>query len=317
MYHVINIRMLGFVLIILLIAITDCSSPWQEWWMYEGVSGPHYWGKINTKWILCSKGKNQSPINIEPKDLLFDPGLKHIKLTGKQINGTLINKGTDLTFELHSTSTVLISLGPLSYIYRLHQVKFHFGGNDNFGSEHSVDGKHFAAEIQLMFYNSDLYTNFTQAVNLSRGVVILAIFVKVKDNENHNELSKITNFIEDVRYKGEQMDVNNINLLKLIPDSRHYMTYDGSITQPGCQETVTWIIMNRPITVSKDQIYALRTLRQDLPENPQALMFNNYRPTQTLNQRTVRTNINFVVKGCSMQRDMQYKVNEQIMTRNR
>lgn len=30
-----------------------------------------------------------------------------------------------------------------------------------------------------MFYNSDLYTNFTQAVNLSRGVVILAIFVKV------------------------------------------------------------------------------------------------------------------------------------------
>lgn len=49
-------------------------------------SGPHYWGKINTKWILCSKGKNQSPINIEPKDLLFDPGLKHIKLTGKQVN---------------------------------------------------------------------------------------------------------------------------------------------------------------------------------------------------------------------------------------
>ena len=31
-----------------------------------------------------------------------------------------------------------------------------------------------------MFYNSDLYTNFTQAVNLSRGIVILSIFVKVR-----------------------------------------------------------------------------------------------------------------------------------------
>ena len=50
------------------------------------ISGPHYWGMINPTWVLCSKGKNQSPINIEPKDLLFDPGLKHIKLTGKQVN---------------------------------------------------------------------------------------------------------------------------------------------------------------------------------------------------------------------------------------
>jgi len=42
------------------------------------------------------------------------------------------------------------------------------------------------------------------------------------------------------------------------------------------------------------QINAFRTLRQDMPENPQALMYNNVRPVQLLNQRTVRTNINFV-----------------------
>lgn len=53
-------------------------------------SGPYFWGKINTKWVLCSKGKNQSPINIKPKELLFDPGLKHIKLTGKQVNIALL-----------------------------------------------------------------------------------------------------------------------------------------------------------------------------------------------------------------------------------
>lgn len=30
-----------------------------------------------------------------------------------------------------------------------------------------------------MFYNSDLYGNYSQAVNLSRGIMILAFFIKV------------------------------------------------------------------------------------------------------------------------------------------
>lgn len=53
---------------------------------------------------------------------------------------------------------------------------------------------------------------------------------------------------------GDQIEVNNLNILNLLPDSRHYMTYDGSLTQPGCQETVRWIIMNRPIIVDRNQV---------------------------------------------------------------
>ena len=31
----------------------------------------------------------------------------------------------------------------------------------------------------MMFYDSDLYRNYPQAVNLSRGIMVLAVFIKV------------------------------------------------------------------------------------------------------------------------------------------
>lgn len=38
--------------------------------------GPEFWGLVNWEWKVCSKGQHQSPINIDPKLLLFDPQLK-------------------------------------------------------------------------------------------------------------------------------------------------------------------------------------------------------------------------------------------------
>lgn len=40
----------------------------------------------------------------------------------------------------------------------------------------------------------------------------------------------------------------------LLPDSHHYMTYDGSLTQPPCHETVTWILVNKPVYITKQQV---------------------------------------------------------------
>jgi len=42
--------------------------------------GPDFWGLVNPEWSLCSKGRRQSPINIDPQHLLFDPhlGVVHV-----------------------------------------------------------------------------------------------------------------------------------------------------------------------------------------------------------------------------------------------
>jgi carbonic anhydrase len=42
--------------------------------------GPDFWGLVNPEWSLCSKGKRQSPIDIEPQNLLFDPQLKRLHI---------------------------------------------------------------------------------------------------------------------------------------------------------------------------------------------------------------------------------------------
>lgn len=49
-------------------------------------SGPDYWGTINPEWALCHKGKQQSPIDIEPSRLLYDPNLKHLKIESTYVS---------------------------------------------------------------------------------------------------------------------------------------------------------------------------------------------------------------------------------------
>ena len=39
-----------------------------------------------------------------------------------------------------------------------------------------------------------------------------------------------------------------------MPETQHYMTYEGSTTHPGCWETTVWIILNRPIYITKQEV---------------------------------------------------------------
>jgi len=48
--------------------------------------GPRYWGVMNPLWKLCSIGKRQSPIDIDPDKLLFDPFLKNFHIDKDKVN---------------------------------------------------------------------------------------------------------------------------------------------------------------------------------------------------------------------------------------
>ena len=75
-----------------------------------------------------------------------------------------------------------------------------------------------------------------------------------------------------------------------------YWTYEGSLTTPPLHETVTWVVFKKPMTVSKEQLSVMRSLkrnsrsgalsyREGMTDKP---MINNYRPTQPMNNRIVR-----------------------------
>lgn len=82
-----------------------------------------------------------------------------------------------------------------------------------------------------------------------------------------------------------------------MPETDAYMTYEGSATYPGCWESVTWIVMNKPVYLSRSELYSLRQLMQGEKLHPKAPLAHNNRPIQPLNGRTIRTNIEFARAG--------------------
>ncbi|ESN96351.1 hypothetical protein HELRODRAFT_68435, partial [Helobdella robusta] len=269
---------------------------WTEWWTYEGgISGPEYWGIVNPEWILCGRGKKQSPINIELDLLLFDPKLDQpIYIDDSQIKVTMTNTGHHLMAKIYSPNitNVNISGGPLSYQYRISEVIFHVGKDDRDGSEHSIQNVSFPAEIQLVGYNSDLYGNLSQALSSTNGVVIIALLVQINASGN-SEVEKITQHVDQLIFKGNTLELDDWSLFNLLPFESNYITYEGSLTHPPCFETVTWVIMNRPIYMSENQLQKLRSLRSGSEENPKGPLVDNNRGSQPLNRRPLRTNINF------------------------
>ena len=43
-------------------------------------SGPDFWGLVNSEWKMCARGLQQSPVNIDPSLLLFDPHMAPLRL---------------------------------------------------------------------------------------------------------------------------------------------------------------------------------------------------------------------------------------------
>ncbi|KAG1712226.1 Carbonic anhydrase-related protein 10 [Nymphon striatum] len=107
------------------------------------------------------------------------------------------------------------------------------------------------------------------------------------------ELRLLTTHLDKIRYKGQSHPVRHISIHTLLPETDDFMTYDGSTTSPGCYETVSWIIMNKPIYITRQQLHSLRKLMVGTRVHQKAPLGDNYRPPMPVNHRTIRTNIDF------------------------
>lgn len=55
--------------------------------------------------------------------------------------------------------------------------------------------------------------------------------------------------------QGSVTDFKGFNPKCLLPSSLHYWTYPGSLTTPPLHESVIWIVLKEPITVSDKQVH--------------------------------------------------------------
>ncbi len=70
-----------------------------------------------------------------------------------------------------------------------------------------------------------------------------------------------------------------IDLNQLLPADRRYYTYMGSLTTPPCSEGVLWLVMQQPVTISKEQIAIFSRLYP-----------MNARPVQQASGRLIKQN---------------------------
>ncbi|XP_037797855.1 carbonic anhydrase-related protein 10-like [Penaeus monodon] len=273
---------------------------WSSWWSYDGISGPGFWGIINRRWRLCSDGRRQSPVDLATAAVVYDHTLAQLDLASHKIDGTLSNTGFGLRWTANAGQTWEVRGGPLHYAHTLTHAVLRWSNaspaTPTVGSEHSIEGQFFPAEIQLYFYNSDLYQNFSQALDKPNGVLAVSVLLKV--GWRPNPVLKIwMDHIHMVPHRGKSTKIHFVPVRELFT-SDMYLSYDGSLTEPPCEETVTWVVLNKPGYITADQLWQLQSLRRGT--HGQALpITGNFRPIQPLHKRAIRTNIPPYTLKCS------------------
>ncbi|XP_071082406.1 carbonic anhydrase 7-like [Haliotis cracherodii] len=243
-----------------------------------------------THWILTcpnAGGHHQSPIDIETELVKFDHKLHehhlHIDFE-KEHHPEVKNNGHSFEVEIEEHSTLTGGILEKEE-YHLKQFHFHWGVTDNIGSEHTVDGKHHAAELHFVTYDPKKYGTFKEAVSQKKGLAVLAVFIEEGKHE-HKEFEKLCELMSKVEKAHTSTHMKHgFHLSKLLPsDTTKYYTYPGSLTTPPLSESVTWIVMAEPIHVSEHQLKSLRHLKDAHGGH----LENNFRPTMPLGDRVVK-----------------------------
>ncbi|KAL0601313.1 Carbonic anhydrase 12 [Plecturocebus cupreus] len=175
--------------------------------------------------------------------------------------------------------------------YSATQLHLHWGNpKDPHGSEHTIGGKHFAAELHIVHYNSDLYPDASSASNKSEGLAVLAVLIEM--GSFNPSYDKIFSHLQHVKYKGQEAFIPGFNVEELLPErTAEYYRYQGSLTTPPCNPTVLWTVFRNPVQISQEQLLALETAlyctHMDDPSPRE--MINNFRQVQKFDERLVYT----------------------------
>ena len=213
------------------------------------VIGPDHWHK----WFpIATAGSRQSPVDIKVSSCSTNEKLKEVIAKYTPMAGLrLENTGASWMLKMDGMTSSLTG-GPLDNEYGVAQMHAHWGSKDGVGSEHTIDGRSYDAELHIVHYNTK-YGDISAAVDKPDGLAVLGMFLKL--GKEHKELGKICESLEDIQMKKDATALqDSIDPANFLPKNKTYYTYPGSLTTPPLLESVTWIVFKEPIEVSKKQV---------------------------------------------------------------
>lgn len=231
---------------------TPEPAPALPHWNYEaGEEGPTHWGDLDVAYSLCSLGEEQSPIDIETEEVVEEP-LEDIQFNYQPSALNLLN----------NRHTIQVAYDEGSYIEydgdRYDLIQFHF----HHPSEHTLNEESFAMELHLVHRDAE------------GNLAVVGVLLRGTPDDNATYAMIFDHLPTDVYDEVVTVADVTINAEDLLPETRTYYHYDGSLTTPPCAEGVNWFVLTEPVEISYPQLGEFA-----------ALYPVNRRPIQELGER--------------------------------
>lgn len=190
---------------------------------------------------LCETGRRQSPIDIVAPRAVAGPVLK---VQYKPAPLRVVNDGHTVRVRVANGSRLLIGGQP----HTLQQYHFHMPGGDRVAGEEFPLAMHFPHK--------------------SRSGGLVALVVLFRQGAENAALAAL---LPDMPGRGvpeRTVEGRSVDPAALLPASKAYYAYDGSLTGTPCTEGVRWIVLKTPQEASAAQ---LARLAQLFPANARAV----------------------------------------------
>jgi carbonic anhydrase len=247
-------RSYGVAALTLGLAATVAGAQSGAYWDYYGKTGPLAWGRLNPAYQACSKGHEQSPIDIRGA---------HLNKALQPIEFHYI--GTPVTIE-NDGRRIIVHVDPGSYIiaggvrYDLQQFEFHHP------SESAIRGKLADLGVELLHKSADGKMAIVDVrLAMDRGspnAVLAMLWPHLPKKPGTSE--KVTDMVDAGGF---------------LPADRGYWTYMGSLSTPPCTEGVRWFVFETDLSLSLEQLRAFTILFR-----------MNSRPLQDAHGRRIEAN---------------------------
>ena len=200
----------------------------------------------------------QSPIDFRKRQVVFVDGLPTIRFSyPRRIDLALVNTGSP---DENATVRADVPPGAASITLRgahYELLQFHW----HTPSEHERDGRDTPMEMHFVHRRAD------------GSLLVIGVFIERGGTNRAFEPI----FRELPEHPGDTRRVPDVRLPALLPGTRSSFRYAGSLTTPPFTEGVQWIVLTKPVRLSKRQIGAFRELFEE----------GNSREVQPLNNRQV------------------------------
>uniref|UniRef100_A0A0A9YHH4 carbonic anhydrase n=1 Tax=Lygus hesperus TaxID=30085 RepID=A0A0A9YHH4_LYGHE len=214
-----------------------------------------------TEYPTCG-GSHQSPVDLPTcAKVVCQPPLRFTNLLGEPEQVELIHMLHTPLVKYHMLEPVKVHGGPLcgSYVFDHYNVRW--GEDAKKGSEHTLGGKSYAGELQLVFYKNTT-NGFHDAINITDGVVIFSVWLEEVRSPDNSYFDELLGMMDYITKPWSYTDLcERIPIKYYLPqDRQRYYTYKGSLTYPPCVETVIWVIFMETIPFSHYQFIKLRRM---------------------------------------------------------